>query len=335
MRKKVAQQTDAITAGQMAAANAAATASCDGADGVLDGIVADPRTCTWSATNNICGKPGAPAIPTCLNAIQAAGIDRIWDGPRNSKGKRIWHPYDRGINLGTGTNTQGSTNQVMQWNHADLTFIGNNLYADQESIDLAAAAGTDVTNAITYEEEAMLGSHTTNDYTDTFNRALDAARNRGIKIIQYHGTQDGAILFRDSLDYYRRVASYFGNGKADFEGLQDWYRLFLVPGAGHCPSVPQALPALQNWVETGVAPDSLVQTTLVRRLCPFPETAIYLSGDPTDANNLTCGGNLDANPVALCQMPHTKYKHEDKAALNTSDTNIPPGFCESLEHKKK
>jgi len=34
-----------------------------------------------------------------------------------------------------------STNQVLQWSHADLTFDGNNLYADQESIDLAAAAG--------------------------------------------------------------------------------------------------------------------------------------------------------------------------------------------------
>ena len=37
----------------------------------------------------VCGAPNAPASPNCLNAIQAAGIDRMWDGPRNSYGKRI------------------------------------------------------------------------------------------------------------------------------------------------------------------------------------------------------------------------------------------------------
>jgi len=337
--KKVALQTAAITQGQMNAANSAATAACDAADGVVDGIVADPRACAWSATNNICGKTGAPAAPNCLNAIQAAGIDRIWDGPRNSKGKRIWHPYDRGINQGAKLTVDGSTNQVMQWNHADLTFDGNNLYADQESIDLAAAAGIDVTKAITYEDEAMLGSHTTNDYTDTFDRELDAARNRGMKIIQYHGTQDGAIHFRNSVDYYRRVASYFGHGKADFNRLQDWYRLFLAPGQGHCGNpFPDALTALIDWVEDGDAPESLLRTTMVRKGCPFPQTAIYVGGtpiDPTNPDNFTCGGDLDANPVALCQMPHTKYKHEDTAALNTSETNIPPGLCEKLEKKQK
>ena len=91
-----------------------------------------------------------------------------------------------------------------------------------------------------------------------------------------------------------------------------------------------------NWVENGVAPDSLTSTTQVPKLCPFPKWAIYNgSGSTADANNYTCGGNLDANPVALCQMSHTKYKHEDTAALNASETSIPPGQCEKLEKKQK
>jgi feruloyl esterase len=100
---------------------------------VKDGIIADPRFCTWSARNHICGVEGAPAEPNCLNEIQADGIDRGWDGPRNSHGKRIWPAYDRGINLGTSTATVGfSTAQVLRWIMFDNTFPASNLYEDQE-----------------------------------------------------------------------------------------------------------------------------------------------------------------------------------------------------------
>jgi hypothetical protein len=339
VRKKVAQQTAAITQGQMDAANAAATAACAAVDGVnVNGtlIVMDPRACFWSATNNICGNPGAPAAPNCLNAIQATGIDRIWDGARNHHGKRIWNPYDRGINEGIKLTVDGSTNQVMQWNHRDLTFDGNNLYADEESIDLAAAAGIDVTNAITYENEAVLGSHTTNDFTDTMNPALDEARHRGMKIIGYHGTQDPAILFRDDIDFYIRVAAHFGRGKLigngarNFDDLQDWYRLFLVPGAGHCPAVPQALPALMNWVENGVAPDSLIQNTLVPKLCPFPQKAIYNgSGSTADANSYTCDGDLQTKEV-ICNGLRTVYKHENGDELQGYGGEYNPDACKHI-----
>jgi feruloyl esterase len=82
--KKLVQQGGALpTVGQMAAANAAAIAACDveGRDTVIDGIVADPRACTFSAKSNICGTAGAPMAPSCLASDQAAAIDRIWDGP--------------------------------------------------------------------------------------------------------------------------------------------------------------------------------------------------------------------------------------------------------------
>ena len=77
-----------LTPGQIAATNASATNACDvqGYDTVADGMVDDPRACTFSAKANICGGPSAPAAPNCLDADQAAAIDMIWDGPRNSFG---------------------------------------------------------------------------------------------------------------------------------------------------------------------------------------------------------------------------------------------------------
>ncbi|WP_213452000.1 tannase/feruloyl esterase family alpha/beta hydrolase [Rhizomonospora bruguierae] len=326
VRKKVAQQTDPITQGQMTAATAAAVAACDGDDGVRDGLLGDPRSCTWSATNNICGAAGAPAAPNCVNRIQANGIDTMWDGPRNSHGLRIWYPYDRGINLGTSTTTQASTVQVMRWNRADLTFDGNNLYQDRESIALAAAAGVDVTNAVTYEQEAVLTAATTARLTSGWQRDITRARDLGLKIMVYHGTADSAIQYRNDVDRYRQAARYYGTGQANFAAIQDWYRLFLVPGMGH--SAQPFLPELMAWVEDGVAPDRIARTSGFPVVCSFPQKAIYRgSGSTSDANNYTCGGNLDADPVALCQMPSTKFGLEDKAALNTSETGIPPGQC--------
>ena len=99
---------------------------------------------------------------------------------------------------------------------------------------------------------------------------------------------------------------------------EDFYRLFLVPGMGHCgggagPSSfgngggaaatrgdPERdiFTALERWVEQGVAPARLVGTgratddpskPLTRPLCPYPQVAQYRgSGDVNDAANFVC-----------------------------------------------
>ena len=87
-----------ISAAKLAQATASAVAACDAADGVTDGVIDEPRACTFSAKANVCGAPTAPAA-NCLDAAEAEAIDRIWDGPRNPDGKRIWFGFDRGTNI--------------------------------------------------------------------------------------------------------------------------------------------------------------------------------------------------------------------------------------------
>jgi feruloyl esterase len=73
-RKKVAQQTTPITQAQMDAVNSAANAACAATDGVtVNGfpIMNDPRACKWSATNYVCGHPGAPAVPSAATLSSA------------------------------------------------------------------------------------------------------------------------------------------------------------------------------------------------------------------------------------------------------------------------
>src|SRR6516162_5568638 len=67
--------------GKLAAVQNAAIAACDPNDGVADGIIDDPRTCTFNAKANICGQPAAPAA--CLTPSEAEAVNVMWDGPRS------------------------------------------------------------------------------------------------------------------------------------------------------------------------------------------------------------------------------------------------------------
>ena len=334
VRKKVAQQTTAITANQMTAATTAAVAACDALDGAVDGFLADPRKCTWSASNNICGVAGAPAAPNCLNSIQAAGIDRAWDGPRNSYGRRIWHAYDRGISVGAGTTTDGSTVQVLKYAKRDTGFAGGNLYEDQESIGLAAGAGVDVSQALTYENAALLVSQNGADFIDADQvEKLSRARQLGIKVIVYHGTADAAIQWRNNLDFYTSAAIYFGNGSPDFTSLSTWYRFFIVPGMGHTGQ--PFLPTLFNWVENGVVPTRLTRASGFPVVCPFPQQALFTGpagGSVANAANFTCGGNLQT-PEAICMGLRVPYKQETSNSLQSYGLFTPAACAPSKASK--
>jgi hypothetical protein len=80
-----------------AVANAAAVAACDGADGVLDKTIADPLSCTFDARQLRCGQAGA--VSTCLSEAEARVINLIWDGPRDSRGGRLWGGPMRGTSF--------------------------------------------------------------------------------------------------------------------------------------------------------------------------------------------------------------------------------------------
>jgi hypothetical protein len=335
VRKKVAQLTTPLTSGQVNAADSAAVAACDAQDGVVDGILADPRTCTWSATNNICGVAGAPAAPNCVNPIQAAGLDRIWDGARNSYGHRIWHPKDRGVSLGASTETEGGTARVFHFAFADTSLDGSNLYEDQESIDLAAAAGVNVSTALTYEKAAELVSRNGAEFIDVDQaHRLEKARALGKKIIVYHGATDNQIQWRNALDFYVKAALHFGDGNPHFHSLSSWFRFFVVPGVGHT-SQPY-LPDLINWVENGIAPDRIDRTTgRFPVVCPFPKKALFTDvpgASITDPANYTCGGNMQT-PELICAGLRVPDTMETSDVLQTYGRHT-PGMCATKKGPK-
>jgi len=167
-----------IAAAKLNQATASAVQACDAADGVTDGVIDDPRTCHWSATANVCGTPTAPTA-NCLTPAEAQVIDRIWDGPRNAAGGRIWFGLDRGTSLtglnGTSPFALGVTQ--FHWNEHDRTFDWRTVSADE------------------YPQVAEDGSRNIADVTDTFGD-LDVFQKHGGKLLTFVGGNDQLIMPR-------------------------------------------------------------------------------------------------------------------------------------------
>jgi hypothetical protein len=297
-------------------------AACDGADGVVDGVIDEPRACTFSAKANICGAPGAPAA-NCLSGAEAEAIDRIWDGPRNPAGQRIWFGLDRGTNIGAlnGANPFALGVTQFHWDMRNPTFDWT----------------TVTTN--TYANVAQEGSRNIADVTDTVGH-LDTFKASGGKLLTFVGMNDQLIMPQGVLHYYRQMAErYGGPHDDDFSDVQKFYRLFRGPGVGHCAGgagpQPQGLfDALVNWVENKVPPQTITATvttagvvTRTRPLCPYPQTAIYKgSGSTDDAANFSCGGNLETR-AQVCDSVLVKYKHEAKGPLDYREGATTRGEC--------
>jgi len=124
---------------------------------------------------------------------------------------------------------------------------------------------------------------------------LSHFRDRGGKIIIYHGLADQLIPAAGTIDYFERVQKKMG-GAAE---TAKFARLFLAPGVDHGFRGAGATPigqseAILQWVEEGRAPDKLLaekrdpsgKLIRSRSLFPFPQVAKYSGkGSSDDAAN--------------------------------------------------
>ncbi|KAK2026437.1 tannase and feruloyl esterase [Colletotrichum zoysiae] len=147
----------------------------------------------------------------------------------------------------------------------------------------------------------------------TWEGDLSGARQRGVKILHYHGLQDPAISSDNSERYYGHVSRTMNLPSAE---LDDFYRYFRISGMTHCSGgtgasliggstngyvsfEPEAnvLAAIVRWVEEGVAPDYILgsrkaasgQVDLQRKHCKYPARNVYKGqGDPSTPDSWEC-----------------------------------------------
>ena len=272
-----------------------AIAACDALDGVTDGVMEDPRACTTAQFDIDALQCAGADAPDCLTADQVAVAKKIYAGPKNPRtGAQIYPGYPVGSEAGWPA-YWGSTEPV----RADYwrLWVFENPQWNWWTFD--------------YDRDLAFADAKVSPLVDQNNADIAAFKARGAKAIVYQGWQDPVVNALDTIAYVDRVKALQGS-QAE---IDSFFRLFLVPGMGHCSGgsgaahfgnqnaaspTPSAdhdvLMALDRWVETGAAPDRIVATRVVggtavrtRPLCPHPKKAVYGgTGSTDDAANFRC-----------------------------------------------
>ncbi len=290
----------------------AVLAACDRRDGVQDGLLEDPSACRFDPSILTC--KGADG-PDCLTAPQVAALRKIYEGPQNPRtGKQIYPGYPPGAEAVTWVpsliaDPPGKSSQFQFGN----SYYGQAVFEDR-NWDF---------HKLNFDTDVEFGDRKAGVVLNSASPDLRSFRAHGGKLIHYHGWADALVTPLGSVEYYKKVEAFlarFPDARSDSSRpVQDFYRLFMVPGMGHCAGGigpcnfgnsgsrgatgsgdPESdiLSALVRWVEKGIAPDRIIgrgssvgdsSKPLTRPLCPYPQTARYDgSGDPNQAASFTC-----------------------------------------------
>lgn len=259
---------------------------CDSPDKTTDFIISDPENCKPDFTKvNCTGTPN----PTCLTQAQIDTANKIYSNyTLPTSGEFV---QDR---LYPGSEVQWftfmATNSITTF---DLEYFKHWLYPN----DTTPGRWDNYTYFLDHQKEIITdsvnldpGSATADDFA-----SLNAFKNRGGKILLYHGTADGTVPTRSSHRFYEETR----NALTNKTGMNDFLRFFPMPGMAHCwpnfvaydnMNAPwmiagagqnalssgtnysvrghleepdyDALAALRGWVVNGTAPEKIIASAL-------------------------------------------------------------------------
>jgi Tannase and feruloyl esterase len=258
---------------------------CDALDGLADGMINDYRACHFDPAVLTCR--GAKSA-SCLTSNQVTALKALMGGPHDSQGRALYaaFPYDAGIadpafhHMHFGTSPSGVLNS------ADGTLgFGSLKYFSMTPPE----PGFDVMQFDFDRDPQRLAETAT--ISDADSVYLESFK-RHSKLILYHGLSDQGLSPLATAAWYAHLQAANGGH------VEDWARLFLVPGMTHCGGGPATdqfdmLSAIEDWVEKGRAPDRILARGksfpgASRPLCPYPTVARYTGGSPKSANNFAC-----------------------------------------------
>lgn len=291
--------------------------ACDGLDGKVDGVVARSDLCRlqWNPEDAI-GKSYACAASTSFSPItgmmststpaangtatqqDVAVFLAVQNGPYDSKVRHLYVGFQPGTD--TSSNAAGTySNTTGQYEIAAITDIGAEWIAELLNEVNSTNFSLDDITVDTLRGWIIEGMQ---KYAGTLNTVwtdLQEFQEAGGKVIHYHGEADNSIPTLSSVIYQEQVrrVMYPNTSYADsMKQLNEFYRLYIVPGAAHCsPSAengpfPQTvLGSVIEWVEKGVVPVQLNATVLqgpnegkTEKLCTFPHRPMWEGNNATE-----------------------------------------------------
>jgi len=321
LRRVATDENDLGTAFSMAERQVLAQAilqRCDALDGVADGLVQDVEGCrsAFDIRQHVPVCSGA-RDGSCLSAAQIDALANLYRGPVNGQGQALYatQAFDPGL---VGSNWASWKFVSSVGNARDPVAVGIIFQVPPDATvatrsrqfafdfnfdtDFARLSATDAT----YTESAM------SFMVPPGMTQLDALRDRGAKVLVVQGVADGVFSSDDTRNWYEALTqAYRGDARGE---AASFARFFLVPGMNHsrggiATDQFDALSALVDWVERGVAPERIVAAargagnaggvntelpsdwspTRTRPLCPYPAVARYSGqGDSEQAENFVC-----------------------------------------------
>lgn len=265
---------------------------CDALDGLKDNILNDPRECRLDfAAFPQC--PNNTAAEDCFTKQQLEAIRTVYAGvfdkdqeiypgfpPGGENEADSWRSWITGPDPGTMTLNFPS----LQFGFSTEMF--KYLVFQDPTWDYSKFDFTDFDKHTRYASS----------YLDATSTDYSAFKNRGGKMILFHGWNDPAISAYATIDHYEQVLRQDAGGK-------EYLRLFLLPGVLHCgggpgPGTVDWIELIQNWVEKDAAPDRVVlakmdgnKVMMTRPVFPYPEKARYDGkGDPKQESSFQRSG---------------------------------------------
>ena len=313
-----------IQPGQLTLINQAVLKQCVGQDGgaKTDTFLTDPRDCHFDPKVLQCTGGNLP--PACLTPEQVTTMQNYYRGAIDPVIRQVINP---GYERGNETDNVLALGLTLEEGLPEPAFDGLFYWVFGPSFGYPASA-VNYTNFDFHRDmdkvDDQLAAVLNANSTD-----LSDFRGHGGKLLMYHGWADPLIPSPSSINYFNALVANDGHGfqQANFGGhdnpaperTQSYARLFMVPGMYHCsggpgPNTFDALTPLVNWVEKGVAPETITATKFVndtppavqmtRPLCLYPKVAKYNgSGSPSIAANFTCV----ADENDFNQTPGPKY----------------------------
>ncbi|ROZ74372.1 tannase/feruloyl esterase family alpha/beta hydrolase [Ramlibacter sp. WS9] len=255
---------------------------------------------------------------TSDGSVQSPAVDNGWGAASSAggpTGAQRWYGLARGTSLYGSTFAAFGLNGLTSPN-GPFPIASDMVALEMQNPAIAApnftnatGNGTDGWKTLTYAQLSNafdLGVSLQSSFgqINTDSADLSAFKARGGKLLQYHGLADELIMPQGSVNYYSRVQSAMGGQDA----VSGFYRLFLIPGFGHgtpngtsnplaTPPIPmpgQLYGVLTDWVEKGIAPETIVlqslpgASTRSAPVCAYPKKAAFTTGNPFAAASYTC-----------------------------------------------
>jgi feruloyl esterase len=286
---------------------------CDPQDGLADGVISAPYSCNFSTEPLACT---STKTTSCLKPSAIATFNSLYSDWRDDSGHFLFPPFALGADyysLASSTSAPSG--------------FGTDFVADMVVNDANWNWTTFNTSIVTLADQLNPGSANADDFD------LGPFQAAGGKLLHYHGMADSLIPTGSSILFREKVVEAM-NGVS----LNDFYRMFLIPGMGHCRnsavapwyiagggqtiansshSVPgfsdakhDIVLAVMDWVENGVAPDSIIATkfegdddssTVVnqRPICAYPSVAKYAgTGNVNSSSSWACE---TGDPISIPQ----------------------------------